>query len=339
MPWKGEKDPYKIWLSEIILQQTRVEQGRAYYERFIAHYPDIKSLATARDEEVFKLWEGLGYYTRCKNLLLTARYILQHYDGQFPRTFEAIVALKGIGDYTASAIASFCFNLPHAVVDGNVFRVLSRVFNDPTPIDTPQGKKKFTALAGQLLDRTAPGLYNQAIMDFGATVCKPALPLCARCPLIAGCAAHRQGLVGALPVKEKSLTKKRRWLSYFIIEAQGDIFIRKRTAKDIWQNLHEFYLVETPHDPLWTEDTVLEMLQSQLDTPHAVVTSIFRAKHQQLTHQRIDGYFIGVVLDNIPALLKGNESVWVEKGALERYAFPGYINQNWIFKKNMPILF
>ena len=174
MPWKGEKDPYKIWLSEIILQQTRVEQGLNYYNNFIKTFPDVHKLAKAPEEKIFKLWEGLGYYTRCRNLIASARYISKELKGKFPDTYEEIKALKGVGPYTAAAISSFAFNLPHAVVDGNVFRVLARIFGISTPIDSTEGKKKFTELANKLLDKKQPGFYNQAIMDFGAVICKPA---------------------------------------------------------------------------------------------------------------------------------------------------------------------
>ena len=177
MPWKGEKDPYKIWLSEIILQQTRVEQGWRYYENFIERYPTIQQLAGAKDEHVFKLWEGLGYYNRCKNLLFTARFITKENEGKFPHQYEDILALKGVGPYTAAAISSFAFNQPYAVVDGNVFRVLSRIFDVETPIDSSEGKKIFTDIAFSQLDTKEPGAFNQAIMDFGATICKPALPV------------------------------------------------------------------------------------------------------------------------------------------------------------------
>jgi A/G-specific adenine glycosylase len=177
MPWKGEKDPYKIWLSEIILQQTRVEQGLGYYERFVKKFPTIKHLAKAPEQEVFKLWEGLGYYTRCKNLIATATFISKEKKGKFPDDYESILSLKGVGPYTAAAIASFAYNLPHAVIDGNVFRVLSRYFGISTPVDTAAGKKMYALLAKELLDKDEPGLYNQAIMDFGAVVCKPLQPL------------------------------------------------------------------------------------------------------------------------------------------------------------------
>jgi A/G-specific adenine glycosylase len=183
MPWKGEKDPFKIWLSEIILQQTRVDQGRAYYDRFVSTFPNIKKLASASEKKVFKLWEGLGYYSRCKNLIATARFITKEKQGKFPETYEEILSLKGIGPYTAAAIASFAFNLPHAVVDGNVFRVLSRFFGIDIPVDNSNGKKIFSKLAESLLNSRQPGIYNQAIMDFGAVICKPQNPLCLSCPL------------------------------------------------------------------------------------------------------------------------------------------------------------
>jgi A/G-specific adenine glycosylase len=183
MPWKGEKNPYKIWLSEIILQQTRVEQGWAYYEKFIHHFPTIFDLAKAKEEKVFKLWEGLGYYNRCRNLLYTAKWIVQHFKGVFPSTYEDLIALKGIGPYTASAIASFAFNLPHAVVDGNVYRVLARFYGIETPTDSKEGLLQFNELAHHNLSKKYPGQYNQAIMDFGATICKPALPNCNDCVL------------------------------------------------------------------------------------------------------------------------------------------------------------
>jgi A/G-specific adenine glycosylase len=181
MPWKGEKDPYKIWLSEIILQQTRVEQGIEYYHRFIQKYPDIRQLAKANDKRIFKLWEGLGYYSRCRNLISTARLISQDLDGRFPTTFDDIRQLRGVGPYTAAAISSFAFNLPHAVIDGNVSRVLARVFGIKKPVDSTEGKKIIVSLAGELLDKNEPGVYNQAIMDFGAVICKPLAPLCSNC--------------------------------------------------------------------------------------------------------------------------------------------------------------
>ena len=207
MPWKGEKDPYKIWLSEIILQQTRVEQGLAYYNRFISTYPTVFDLAKAKDQTVFKLWEGLGYYNRCRNLLATAKEIVKTFNGKFPNDYETLLTLKGVGPYTAAAIASFAFNAPHAVLDGNVFRVIARYEGIDVPTDTTAGKKIFETRAAALLDKKRAGLYNQAIMDFGATVCKPMAPNCNACPLQKTCVAHATAQVNQIPIKEKQLVK------------------------------------------------------------------------------------------------------------------------------------
>src|ERR1700761_3117027 len=251
MPWKGEKNPYRIWLSEVILQQTRVDQGWAYYEKFLEEFPKVHDLAHAPEQKVFKLWEGLGYYNRCRNLIATAKKIDAEYNGEFPNTYEEILALKGIGPYTAAAIAYFAFNLPHAVVDGNVTRVLSRYFAETTPIDTTAGKKLYSNLADALLDRERADLYNQAIMDFGATVCLPRNPLCADCVQREGCQALLKGMTAQLPVKEKNIVKKQRWFYYFIVETADDkVYIRQRAAKDIWESLFEFVLHET-NKPLY----------------------------------------------------------------------------------------
>jgi A/G-specific adenine glycosylase len=333
MPWKGEKDAYKVWLSEIILQQTRVEQGWAYYERFIKKFPTIKSLAAADDEEVFKLWEGLGYYTRCKNLLQTARLIATKYDGKFPTCYEEILALKGVGNYTASAIASFCFDLPYAVVDGNVLRVLARVFGNKIPVDSKEGKQTFPALANKVLDKSQPGLFNQAIMDFGATVCKPGIPLCSQCPLNPMCIAYKKGIVNALPLKEKSIKKKTRWFSYFIFTSKGKTLVRKRTGKDIWQNLFEFYLLENDSNPSWRNDSVKTFIDEQINVEYYAIERISVAQSQQLTHQHIKGYFINVRFDEIPTVLRAEDNFWIGQNAMKKLAFPAFINQNFFTKK------
>ena len=334
MPWKGVKDPYKVWLSEIILQQTRVDQGWAYYEKFLEKYPTIKHLAKAKDDAVFKLWEGLGYYTRCKNLLYTARFIVKEYNGIFPAKYEQIHELKGVGVYTAAAIASFCFNLPYAVVDGNVFRVLSRVYGNATPVDSNEGKKIFTQLATKVLDKEQPGLFNQAIMDFGATVCKPALPLCAQCPLNKICCAFKQATVNVLPVKEKLMQKKTRWFTYLIFEANGKILVRKRTAKDIWQNLFEYYLIETAANPLWSHESISEFLKNQTGIRDFKIEQVILSQSQKLTHRHIKGYFIHIMLSSIPQTLKGNEIQWLQPKDIKLLPFPGFING---YQKNKKI--
>jgi len=325
MPWKGEKDPYKIWLSEVILQQTRVEQGLAYYNRFIENYPDIHQLAAAKDEQVYKLWEGLGYYSRCKNLLVTARSIAKDKKGKFPDTYADILQLKGVGPYIAAAIASFAYNLPYAVLDGNVFRVLARVYGIATPIDSTEGKKQFTQLAQDNLDISRAGEYNQAIMDFGATVCKPMLPLCQACPAKKICVAFNKGLVNQLPVKEKVLQKKQRWMYYFLFEADAKWLVHQRGAKDIWENLYEFYLVETGEKIEWTQAYLQEWLKEQLGIKTYHIAGISALQSQQLTHQTIKGQFIHVVLKNIPPPLSHYQ--WVNRKVLEQMAFPRYINQ------------
>ena len=218
MPWKGEKDPYKIWLSEVILQQTRVEQGWTYYEKFLKNFPTIFQLAAAKDEKVFKLWEGLGYYNRCKNLLFTARHIVKEFKGKFPDSYEGLLLLKGVGPYTASAIASFAYNLPHAVVDGNVFRVFSRFYGIATPIDTKEGIETFNKIAAENLSKTQAGIYNQALMDFGATVCKPMAAQCPSCVMQKKCIAFTENQVNLLPVKLKSIQKKNRFFDFFIFK-------------------------------------------------------------------------------------------------------------------------
>lgn len=291
MPWKNEKDPYKIWISEIILQQTRVQQGLNYYERFIAAFPDVHALANAETEKVYKLWEGLGYYTRCKNLIASAKYISENLKGIFPATYKDILALKGIGPYTASAIGSFAFNLPHAVLDGNVFRVLSRFFGEEIPINTTEGKKFYGELAQKLLDKKNPGIYNQAIMDFGATICKPLLPLCFQCPLKKKCVAFLKKRVDELPVNNKVIKIKNRYFNYLVFELDNKYYVRKRTEKDIWQGLYEFVLRETAsfpeHEDL-VRDEILYPLLGKLDYQLICISKEFV---QQLTHQKIRAKF------------------------------------------------
>ncbi len=325
MPWKGETDPYKIWLSEVILQQTRVEQGWQYYQHFVKNYPTVQHLAAARDQEVFKLWEGLGYYNRCRNLLFTARQLVKERGGKFPEQYEGLLALKGVGPYTAAAIASFAYNLPHAVVDGNVFRVLSRFFGIDTAIDSTAGRHRFTQLAGQVLDQQEPGLFNQAIMDFGATVCKPLLPLCAGCPLQKDCAAYQTGKVNALPVKEKTLQRKHRWFYYFLFEYRGKYLVHQRMAKDIWQHLFEFYLLETEAAQTWDNTTVKRWLAAQLGIRNGEITTISPVSVQQLTHQQIKGQFITVKLSALPRFLQQYQ--WQSKPRLTELPFPRFITQ------------
>jgi A/G-specific adenine glycosylase len=322
MPWKGETDPYRIWLSEIILQQTRVEQGTAYYERFISRFPTIQDLANASEKEVFKYWEGLGYYSRCRNLIATAKRIITNYKGHFPSTYEEILDLPGIGPYTAAAISSFAFGLPYAVVDGNVERVLARFFGISAPVGSAAGKKLYTSLAGDLLDKKTPGIYNQAIMDFGATICKPQNPLCHICIQSQSCEAFNQGWVSQLPVKAVAPHRKKRWFYYFIINAgKNKIWIRKRTGSDIWQNLYEFVLWESgkiiPQGKIYQTSFFKEQFGKQ----GATIRHISPVFSQTLTHQFLTTCFIH--LNKPISRLSGYESVEIK--SLAEYPFPKII--------------
>jgi len=319
LPWKEEQDPYKIWLSEIILQQTRAEQGLPYYLNFTTAYPTINKLAKAEDEEVFRLWQGLGYYNRCRNMLATARYIANELKGKFPDNYNDIVALKGVGPYTAAAIASFAYGLPHAVVDGNVYRVLSRYFGIATPIDSTEGKKEFTRLADQLLDKSNSAGYNQAIMDLGATVCKPAAPLCTECPLQKKCFAREKGVIKDLPVKSKKLKVQTRYFHYILFTNKGKLWIHKRTDKDIWQNLYEPFLVEHS-SPLDKQDLLKHELLKPLKLKGSKMIPA-GSSSQRLTHRVIESHFYIYQLEDADTEVLG-AGLWVESGELDKFAFP-----------------
>jgi len=325
MPWKGEKNPYFIWLSEIILQQTRVEQGWAYYERFRNRFPKVGDLAEAPEDVVMKMWEGLGYYSRARNLHATAKYIQEEYQGIFPQAYDDILALKGIGPYTAAAISSFAYDLPYAVVDGNVYRVLSRYFGISTPIDSGAGKKEFAKLAQQLLDTSQAGAYNQAIIDFGATVCKPKKANCTDCPMQNQCQAYAEGLVEDLPVKAKKIVRKTRHFNYLILQHNDQQWIQKRIEKDIWQNLYEFPLIETTH--LLTLDEIRRnSFWGSLPTPdRPELRSKKGPFKQQLTHQNIIANFWVFQLDREPDFLQ-DHAIPVSPESLSNYAFPNIID-------------
>lgn len=242
--WRETKNPYNIWLSEIMSQQTRVEQSLPYYIKFTENYPTIYNLADASESEILKLWQGLGYYSRARNLHETAKYIAYDLKGKFPDNYSDLIKLKGVGDYTASAIASICFNASTAVVDGNVFRALSRYFGVDIPINSSNGVKYFKKLANELIDHDNPGIYNQALMEFGAKQCKPQSPNCNVCPINNSCVALQKNMVSQLPVKIKKGKIKHRYFNYLIINNETEIILQQRTKKDIWQNLYEFPLIE-----------------------------------------------------------------------------------------------
>ena len=272
LPWRRTRDPYRIWLSEVILQQTRVDQGLAYYERFVARYPTVKRLASAKEDEVLKLWQGLGYYSRARNLLQAAQQVVKEHGGHFPSTHTGLLGLKGVGDYTAAAIASIAFAEAVPVVDGNVYRALSRVFGISTPIDSTAGKKQFRTLAASLVDADRPGDHNQAVMELGATICTPRKPRCTECPVRSRCVALKEGRIEQLPVKAKKQTVRVRHFNYLWIENRSSVLFTRREGRDIWQGLHELPLVETTRNAsklllkkTLGEDMVLKKMEGPLE--------------------------------------------------------------------------
>lgn len=249
LPWRKTQDPYPIWLSEIMLQQTRISQGLPYFFKFIEEFPTVFHLAEASEDQVLKLWQGLGYYSRARNLHSTAKHVAYNLNGIFPGTYKELKMLKGVGDYTASAIASFCYREPVAVVDGNVYRVLSRFFGIDTPINSTEGIKKFKILAQKLLDKEQPHIYNQAIMEFGALQCSPKSPDCGSCPLQTNCVAFQQDLIPSLPRKLKKTKVQEKFYNYLVIvDSKENVLIEKRTGNGIWKNLYQFPLIESPKD-------------------------------------------------------------------------------------------
>ncbi|MCP4442724.1 MAG: A/G-specific adenine glycosylase [Aureispira sp.] len=324
LPWKDTKDPYLIWLSEIILQQTRVEQGMPYYKKFVEKYPSIQDLARAEEDEVLKLWEGLGYYSRARNLHYTAKYIVNDLDGIFPTTHKSIRKLKGVGDYTAAAIASFAYGQPHAVVDGNVYRVLSRFFGIETAIDTTEGKKEFKKLADELLDTDNPAEYNQAIMDFGAIHCKPKRPLCPRCLHREKCVAYKAKQVHELPKKSKKIKKRDRFFYYLIMNYKGKVQIRKRVEKDIWQELYEFPMIEMSHFCEWEEVTEQEWWKKNFKDQQFYISKISKAYKQTLSHQKIVSVFIEIKLIE-GFFLEKEVNMVVDRKKIKNFAFPKII--------------
>ena len=323
LPWRNTTDPYLIWVSEIILQQTQVKQGYDYYLRFVERFPNVQSLAEAEEDEVLNYWQGLGYYSRARNMHVAAK----HMHGEFPQTYEEVRALKGVGDYTAAAICSFAYKMPVAVVDGNVYRVLSRYVGIDTPIDSTKGVKLFKQLADAYLDKSRPSVYNQAIMDFGALQCTPGRPHCEACPLQETCVAFREGRVEELPVKQHKTTQTYRYFNYFFIR-QGDYtYINKRTEKDIWKNLYEFPLLETISG--MTENPTV--LFSQLEKNIFLTTEMeFRLlKHgvrHVLSHRIIMADFYEVIVPEEVELVLSPTFLKVPISSLDDYAFPVLIS-------------
>lgn len=295
LPWRNTQDPYLIWLSEIILQQTRVDQGMEYYHAFARTFPTVKHLAKADNEKVMKLWQGLGYYSRARNLHTASKTIVEKHKGKFPSEYAEILDLKGVGEYTAAAIASFAFNKTHAVVDGNVYRVLARVFGIETPIDSTSGKKEFYQLANELIDKKNPGLFNQSIMEFGALQCKPVSPNCSDCLLNNMCFAFAKKQVDTLPVKAKKTKVRNRYFNYIILNNSNKLVLNKRTNKDIWTNLYDFPLIEMNKET--SEEEFFKSKEWKLFAKsigkHSVKSISSGYKHI-LSHQKIYARFIEI---------------------------------------------
>lgn len=323
--WRHTSEAYHIWLSETILQQTRVQQGAAYYDRFVEAFPTIRDLAAAPEDRVMKLWQGLGYYSRARNLHAAARQVVEQFGGIFPATYEAVRSLRGVGDYTAAAICSIAYNQPCAVVDGNVYRLYARLFDIEIPIDTTAGRKAFRALAEEMLDPRHPGEFNQALMEFGALHCTPTSPRCATCPFAAKCQALAAGTVTQRPQKQGRTKIRDRYLHYLHLSAEGQTLIRRREGRDIWQGLYEFPLIETPSPCLfeqldlkkWLAGTRWQLLSERQMAPH------------QLSHQRLHAQFFHLRLDHLPEI-EGWQPIPEER--LGEYAIPRllerYLDEN-----------
>jgi A/G-specific adenine glycosylase len=337
MPWKGEKNPYLIWLSEVILQQTRVEQGIPYFLKFKERYPNVIDLANASEEEVLKLWQGLGYYSRARNLHAAAKTVMTKHGGKFPTRYEDILSLKGVGPYTAAAIASFAYEQAYPVIDGNVYRVLSRFFGIKTAIDLPEAKKQFFLLANELMALAhKPSAFNQAIMDFGRLLCKPVRPQCTGCLMSKKCVAFINGIVNELPLKAKKINLKERFFHYLVIKKNTTFFLKKRTSNDIWKGLYEFPLIETSKLLSFTELKQHPDYLIYLPEGTYAVNPTGISASQKLTHQKINAIFFEVSILQSDYLHgydnnQHNMLIPVEEENLHNFAFPKIID--WYFQQ------
>jgi len=326
LPWRQNPTPYQVWISEVILQQTRVSQGFKYYLRFVKQWPTVADLAAATEEDVLKMWQGLGYYSRARNLHQCARQVTEQYDGVFPADYEKLKQLKGIGGYTAAAIASLAFNLPYAVVDGNVYRVISRWYDIDTPINTKEGQILFAKLAEELLDREHPGQYNQAMMEFGAIQCTPKNPNCLICPVQSRCHAFVNQTVMQRPVKLVKKKTTTRYLNYLIIRFKDNIYLHKRSNNDIWRNLYDFPCIES--NELLSVENVLnskEFLQLIGNTPFTLQHSSPILTHK-LTHQTLMARFIEINLSQKCLPIQTKDIFLTREREMEKYPIPRLID-------------
>lgn len=316
-PWRKSKSAYRVWLSEIILQQTKTSQGLSYYNKIIKTFPTIKELAEASEEQILKLWQGLGYYSRARNLHFTAKYIQNNLDGVFPNDYNSLLKLKGIGPYTAAAISSICFNEKRAAVDGNVYRILARVFNIDTAINSSKGIKTFQELANSLISDRNPGDYNQSMMDIGATICTPKNPKCNQCPLNSICHAHDNNTFDNLPVKIKKTKIKHRNFNYLCIEYNGNFLMKKRTQKDIWKNLYDFPLIEGDRIPQENDIDYKKLLNSILE--NEIIAEKTKHYKHQLSHQKLH---ITIKYIKTKKLYNDNDFLKVNRRQVKELPFP-----------------
>jgi len=328
LPWRNTINAYIIWLSEIILQQTRVEQGMPYFHRFLEKYPDVKAFAAADEGEILNLWQGLGYYSRGRNMLKTARQVVEEFDGEFPVKYEQLIHLKGIGEYTASAISSFSSNQAKAVVDGNVYRVLARYFGISEPINSIKGKKLFQDVADDVLNKENPGLHNQAMMEFGAMLCKPKNPDCNICPVRSDCYAYNNDAIALLPQKLKTVKIRERFLNYIVVTDGDAILMNKRDEKDIWANMYDFPLLESSH--MLTAEEVLQLPEFKSHFgENSLIINNYPIKKHVLTHQHLHAQFIHI--NNEPIKLE-QKWFYIDVNILKNIAMPKII---FIFINNL----
>ncbi|MFP4557051.1 MAG: A/G-specific adenine glycosylase [Bacteroidales bacterium] len=325
LPWRETSNPYFIWISEVILQQTRVVQGIGYYYRFIESFPTVKALAGAKEDEVLKVWQGLGYYTRARNLHAASKLIMEKYDGKLPESYDELLKIRGIGPYSAGAIASFAFNMPVPAIDGNVYRIIARVFGLFASPYTASGRREFFSLVNDLMDKKSPGSFNQALLDFGALQCVPQSPSCSACPFISYCYAFRNNMIASLPVKAKRIVPKNRFFTYLLIRFKEYTFIHKRNEKDIWHSLYEFPLIESDKLPLPEELRQLEDWQQLFKGCDARITYFSSPVKHQLSHQTILSQYVIVEISKVSAKLKSGYKC-VENRSISNYSTPKLID-------------
>lgn len=328
LPWRKTSDPYKIWISEIILQQTRVAQGWEYYNKMLLHFPTVTDLASAREEEILRVWQGLGYYSRARNMHTAAKDITTRFGGKIPADYEAVRSLKGIGEYTAAAILSFAWNLPYAVVDGNVYRVLSRLFAIDIPIDSVKGKRFFFNLAQSLLPVGKAGIFNQALMELGALQCVARNPDCHVCPLQNRCLGYAENKVSCYPVKSKKMLKKNRFFTFLYIHNDENVILVRRNSEDIWKGLFQFPLIETDHLLDITEINDTDFCSALEKNTNACINSVKDMPKHVLSHQILFARFIEIRMTDL-SFFTSSPYIIVEYTHLNEYAFPVLIKRYW----------